>query len=60
MTETSIGQLFAAGIVPGFLICIALLAVVHVVTQVKGYDRPRPVPPPGWHKAVFTRPTTAG
>jgi len=46
MTETSIGQLFAAGIVPGLLICVALLAVVHVVTQVKGYDRMRIAPPP--------------
>lgn len=45
MTETSIGQLFAAGIVPGLLICVALVIVVHVVTKVNGYDRLRTTPP---------------
>ncbi len=46
MTETSIGQLFAAGIVPGLLMCLALIVVVHVVTLAKGYDRLRIHPPP--------------
>lgn len=46
MTETSIGQLFAAGIVPGLMMCAALIAVVHIVTLARGYDRLRYQPPP--------------
>lgn len=37
MTETSIGRLFAAGIVPGILLCIALIFTVHVVTRLSGF-----------------------
>ncbi|MBK9607537.1 MAG: TRAP transporter large permease [Betaproteobacteria bacterium] len=38
MTDTSIGQLFAAGILPGILICIVLIVTVHIV--VKGRNFP--------------------
>ena len=37
MTETSIGRLFAAGIIPGLLLCAALMAVVHLVVRRTGY-----------------------
>ncbi|MCC7276232.1 MAG: TRAP transporter large permease [Alphaproteobacteria bacterium] len=30
MTETSIGRLFTAGILPGLLLCLALIVIVHV------------------------------
>lgn len=36
-TETSIGQLFIAGIGPGLVVGIALILFVHVVARIKGY-----------------------
>jgi tripartite ATP-independent transporter DctM subunit len=37
MTETSIGRLFAAGVVPGLLLCAALMFTVHLVAKRHGY-----------------------
>ena len=37
ITETSIGRLFAAGVVPGLLICIALIITVHLLVRRSGY-----------------------
>ncbi len=37
MTETSIGQLFAAGIAPGLLLCLTLMVTVHVVAWRSGF-----------------------
>ena len=40
-TETSIGQLFIAGIGPGLVVGIALMLFVHVVARIKSYgDNP--------------------
>ncbi|WP_366655868.1 TRAP transporter large permease [Fodinicurvata sp. EGI_FJ10296] len=40
-TETSIGQLFIAGIGPGLVVGIALMVFVHIVARIKGYgERP--------------------
>lgn len=38
ITETSIGRLFAAGIVPGLLLCAALIVTVHLVVKINKYD----------------------
>ncbi|MGI5174233.1 TRAP transporter large permease [Treponema sp. OMZ 840] len=40
--EVSIGQLFAAGIVPGFLMCLVLMVTVTITSRRHGYDAPRP------------------
>ena len=45
MTETSIGKMFVAGIVPGVLMCIAELVVVVVISRKNKY------PPSREHKA---------
>jgi len=37
MTDTSIGRLFAAGVIPGLLLCGALMMVVHVIVRRTGY-----------------------
>jgi tripartite ATP-independent transporter DctM subunit len=41
MTETSVGRLFAAGVVPGLMMCAALLVTVHIVAKRGGYDAAR-------------------
>ena len=40
--EVSIGQLFAAGIVPGILMCLALMVTVTITSRKHGYDAPSP------------------
>ncbi len=40
-TETSIGQLFIAGIGPGLVVGIALMLFVHVVARIKSYGDTR-------------------
>ena len=37
LADVSIGRLFLAGIVPGFLMCLALMVVVHLVSKRRGY-----------------------
>jgi len=39
MTETSIGQLFAAGVVPGLLVAAGLFLTVHLVARRQGYEQ---------------------
>ena len=49
-TDTSIGQLFLAGLGPGFLVAAALMALVLILCRIRGigaddgYDRPRLLP----------------
>lgn len=38
--EVSIGQLFAAGMIPGLLMCIALMTAVTITSKKHGYDVP--------------------
>lgn len=47
LADVSIGRLFIGGIVPGLMMCIALMGVVHLVARRKGYSavRERMVPP---------------
>ena len=40
--EVSIGQLFAAGILPGFLMCIALMLAVTITSRKHHYEPPAP------------------
>lgn len=42
LADVSIGQLFLAGIVPGILLCLALMLVVHFVSRGRGYVPARP------------------
>lgn len=46
LADVSIGRLFVAGIVPGLLMCVALMVVVKIVSGRRGYlpSRPRPAP----------------
>lgn len=39
IANASIGQLFAAGLVPGFLMAVALMAMVAVYARMRGYPR---------------------
>jgi tripartite ATP-independent transporter DctM subunit len=38
--EVSIGKLFVAGIIPGFLMCLALMATVSITCRIHKYDVP--------------------
>jgi len=42
LANVSIGQLFLAGIVPGALLCVALMIVVHVISKRRDYRPARP------------------
>lgn len=44
ITEMSIGRLFLAGIVPGLLIGLALMVLVHFMAKRRGYPRSERVP----------------
>ncbi len=44
ITEMSIGRLFLAGIVPGLLIGISLMVLVHFMSKARGYPRSDRVP----------------
>jgi len=37
LADVSVGRLFIGGIVPGFLLCIALMITVHFVSKRRGY-----------------------
>lgn len=39
MASVSVGQLFAAGVVPGLLMAVALMAMVAVISHRRGYHR---------------------
>ncbi|MDC7288472.1 TRAP transporter large permease [Blautia schinkii] len=39
ITNTSIGKLFVAGIVPAILLCFAMMVIVHFVAKKKGYPK---------------------
>jgi tripartite ATP-independent transporter DctM subunit len=41
LAEVSIGRLFAAGIVPGLLLAVCLMATTHVLARVRGYKPQR-------------------
>lgn len=42
MTDTSIGQLFAAGVLPGLLICAVLILTVHIIVKRKNFGWTKP------------------
>ena len=42
MTDTSIGQLFAAGVFPGLLICAVLVGTVHLLVNRKSFGWTKP------------------
>jgi len=44
LADVSIGRLFLAGIVPGAMMCLSLMVVVHLVSSRRGY---RPGAPSG-------------
>ena len=47
--NVSIGRLFIAGLIPGILMCAALMITVHFTSKKHGYDLPDPdVPAPTW------------
>ncbi len=50
-TETSIGELFIAGVVPGMLLTLALMVAIYFVARVK--DIPRQ-PWTGWSRVLMT------
>ncbi len=39
VAEVSIGKLFAAGLIPGLLMAVALMVMVHIVSVRRGYPR---------------------
>jgi tripartite ATP-independent transporter DctM subunit len=39
VADTSIGQLFAAGIIPGLIMALALMAMVGILSQIRKYPR---------------------
>jgi tripartite ATP-independent transporter DctM subunit len=41
ITGTSVGRLFLAGFIPGFLMAIALMIIVYIVSGRRGYPRER-------------------
>jgi tripartite ATP-independent transporter DctM subunit len=41
IADVSVGRLFIGGIVPGLLVALALMIVVHVVSRRRGYGRER-------------------
>jgi tripartite ATP-independent transporter DctM subunit len=43
--EVSIGRLFAAGIIPGILMMVFLMATTSITSRVKKYDPPKPDAP---------------
>ncbi len=45
VTNTSIGQLFAAAIVPGFLLALMMLVQANITTRINKWDPPRGVQP---------------
>lgn len=42
MTDTSIGQLFAAGVLPGLVICAVLILTIHIVVKRKNFPWTKP------------------
>ena len=48
-TETSVGKLFVAGVVPGLLLGVILMVVIYIVARVKKLPRSRaPASASGW------------
>jgi tripartite ATP-independent transporter DctM subunit len=43
IADVSIGRLFMAGVVPGLMLCVFLMVVVHVIARVRGYKAQRQV-----------------
>ncbi|MFB3817591.1 MAG: TRAP transporter large permease [Candidatus Methylomirabilales bacterium] len=41
MADVSVGRLFIGGIVPGLLLALGLMVVVHIVSRQRGYGRQR-------------------
>ena len=41
VAKVSIGRMFLAGYVPGFMLCIGLMIAVHIISKKRGYGRSR-------------------
>lgn len=50
--NVSIGRLFIAGLIPGFMMCAVLMLTVHYTSKRKGYDLPDPAIPAPTMKEV--------
>jgi C4-dicarboxylate transporter DctM subunit len=51
ITETSVGELFMAGVVPGVILTLAMMAVIHVIARRKGFPRRGDI---GWREVLRT------
>jgi tripartite ATP-independent transporter DctM subunit len=51
--EVSIGRLFAAGIIPGFLMMFFLMTTTTITSRIKRFDPPRKDVPPATLKELF-------
>jgi C4-dicarboxylate transporter DctM subunit len=51
--NTSITELFIAGIIPGLLVGLSLMLTVFATASVMGFDRVRPVAPREWLRGVL-------
>ena len=55
VTNTSIGDLFISGIIPGLLMCVGMMIAVYIVSKRRGYGHDAAAPSPGRVVVEFLR-----